>query len=81
MQQIMTNFGYDKHFFPSHHRITLEQQKLIPHISKDTFGTEKMYLKYLHRQVTTSFSYVCEGFEAVYSLYSKELGLAGKITI
>ena len=77
----MTNFGYDKRFFLSHHPITLEQQKMIPHISKDTFGTEKMYLKYLHRQVTTSFSYVCEGLEAVYSLYSKELGLAGKITI
>ena len=28
MQQIMTKFGYDKHFFPSHHHITLGQQKV-----------------------------------------------------
>ena len=64
----MTNFGYDKHLFPSYHRITLEQQKMIPHISKDTL---KNVLKYLSSQVTANFSYVCEGLEAVYSLYSK----------
>ena len=40
----MTNFGYDKHLFPSYHRITLEHQKMTPHISKDTFVTKKMYL-------------------------------------
>ena len=43
--------------------------------------TWKNILKYFNRQVTASFSYVCEGLEAVYSLCSKELGLAGKITI
>ena len=75
MQQIMTNFGYDKHFLPSHHRITLEQKKLIPHISKDTFGTEKMYLN-----ISTDKSQQLSVM-SVYSLYSKELGLAGKITI
>ena len=40
----MTNFGYEKHLFPSYHRITLEQQNMIPHIYKDTFVTKKMYL-------------------------------------
>ena len=30
IQRIMTNFRYDKHFFPSHYCITLEQQKIIP---------------------------------------------------
>ena len=28
MQRIMTKFGYDKHLFPSHHHITLGQQKV-----------------------------------------------------
>ena len=44
MQRIMTNFKYDKHFFPSHHRFTSEQQKMIPHISRDTFVTKKIHL-------------------------------------
>ena len=43
MQRIMTNFGYDKRFFPSHHHITSKQQKMILHISQDTFVTEKMH--------------------------------------
>ena len=31
--------------------------KMIPHISKDTFLTEKNVLKYFSRQATASFSY------------------------
>ena len=44
MHGIMKKFGYDKHFFPSHPCITLEEQKMIQDISKDTFVTEKMHL-------------------------------------
>ena len=48
MQRFMTNFEYDKHFFPSHHCITSEQQKMIPHISKYL----EIYTLYLSRQAT-----------------------------
>ena len=37
----MTSFGYDKHFFPLHHHINSEQQKMITHISKDTLKLKK----------------------------------------
>ena len=41
-------------------------QRIMTHISLGTFVTEKNALKYFKRQVTASFSYVCERFEAVY---------------
>ena len=44
MQQVLPNLGYSHKFLPSHHRIFAELQKLVPHITKDTFATEKIYL-------------------------------------
>ena len=44
MQRLLSNFGYSQKFLPSHHRILAEQKKLVPHITKDTFATEKIYL-------------------------------------
>ena len=44
MQRLLSNFGYSQKFLPSHHRILGEQKKLVPHITKDTFATEKIYL-------------------------------------
>ena len=44
MQRLMSNFGYSPRFVPSHHRILVEQKKLVPHITKETFTTEKIYL-------------------------------------
>ena len=41
---MLPNFGYSLKFQPSHHRILAEQKKLVPHITKDTFATEKVYL-------------------------------------
>ena len=40
----MTQFEYDQKFFPSHHHISAEQKNLAPHITKETFVIEKMYL-------------------------------------
>ena len=44
MQQVLPNLGYSHKFLPSHHRIFAEQKKLVPQITKDTFGIEKIYL-------------------------------------
>ena len=44
MQGVLQNFGYSHKFLPSHHRIFAEQKTLVPHITKDTFATEKIYL-------------------------------------
>ena len=44
MQRIMTGFEYDQKFFPSHHFISVQQKKLAPHITKETFAIEKMYI-------------------------------------
>ena len=44
MQRLLSNFGYSHKFLPSHHRILAEQKKLVPHITKATFATEKIYL-------------------------------------
>ena len=82
MQQIMTNFGHDKHFFfPLHHRITSGKQKTIPHISKDTFVTEKIHLNISPDKSQQVSVYACEGLEAVHSFYSTEVDLPRKITI
>ena len=84
MQQIMTNFAYDKHFFPSHHHITLEQQKMIPHISKDAFVTEKIYLNIsADKSQQVSVMYVKDLKQYIHSIVKslELLGLAGKITI
>ena len=79
MQRIMTNFGYDKHFFPSHHRITLEQQKMTPHISKDTFVTEKMYLNIsADKSQQVSVMYVKDLKQYIHSIV-KNLDLQGKL--
>ena len=79
MQRIMTNFGYVKHFFPSHHHITLEQQKIIPHISKDTFVTEKMYLNIsADKSQQISAMYVKDLKQYIHSIV-KNLDLQGKL--
>ena len=44
LQRIMIRFGYDQKFFPSHHCISAEQKNLAPHITKEIFVIEKMYL-------------------------------------
>ena len=44
MQQVLPNLGYSHKFLPSHPRIFAEQKKLVPQITKDTFGIEKIYL-------------------------------------
>ena len=40
----MSNFGYSKTNLPSHHRIYFVQKYIVPHITKETFSTEKIYL-------------------------------------
>ena len=78
MQRIMTNFGYDKHFFPSH-RITLEQQKMISHISKDTCVTEKMRLNISSdKSQQVSVMYVKDLKQYIDSIV-KNLDLQGKL--
>ena len=44
MLRLLSNFGYNHKFLPSHHRILAKQKKLVPHITKATFATEKIYL-------------------------------------
>ena len=39
MLRLFSNFGYSHKFLPSHHRILVEQKKLVPHITKATFAT------------------------------------------
>ena len=41
-KRIMVKFGYT--FLPSEHRLRVEQEKLVPHITKDAFVVDKMYL-------------------------------------
>ena len=44
MLRLLSNFGYNHKFLPSHHRILAKQKKRVPHITKATFATEKIYL-------------------------------------
>ena len=44
MLRLLSNLGYSHKVLPSHHRILAEQKKLVPHITKATFATEKIYL-------------------------------------
>ena len=44
LQRLLSNFGYSQKLLPSHHRILAEQKKLVPHLTKETFTTEKIYL-------------------------------------
>ena len=79
MQRIMTNFGYDKHFFPSHHCITSEQQKIIPHSFKDTFVTEKMHLNIsADKSQQVLVMYVKDLKQYIHSIV-KNLDLQGKL--
>ena len=57
MQKLQSNFGYSHKFLPSHHRILAEQKKLVPHITKETFATERIYIyKQYRRKVTVYIS-------------------------
>ena len=62
----MTRFGYDQKFFPSNHRISLEQRNLAPHITKETFVIEKNVLKHQCRTEKESFSSCGEGLKSVH---------------
>ena len=44
MQRLLSNLGYSYKFLPSHHCILTEQKKLVPHITKATFATVKIYI-------------------------------------
>ena len=44
MQWLLPKFGNSHKFLPSHHCILVDQKQLVPHITKDTFATEKIYL-------------------------------------
>ena len=44
MQRLLSNFGYSQQFLPSHYGIFAEHEKLVPHLTKETFTTEKLYL-------------------------------------
>ena len=75
----MTNFGYDKHFFSSHHCITLEQQKMTPHIYKLTLITEKMHLNIsVDNSQQVSVMYVKDLKQYIHSII-KNLDLQGKL--
>ena len=45
MQWLLSNFRYSHKFLPNHHRILEKQKKLVPHITKENFATEKNIFK------------------------------------
>ena len=44
MVRLLSNLGYSHKFLESHDHILADQKKLVPHITKATFATEKIYL-------------------------------------